>query len=136
MTPHLDVLARLHVIGGAFGVLTGASLAVLAAGTAVAWSELGLEGPAGPAAGWLLLLPGLALATGGILMAAIGRGLLRRAAASRPGALLLAVPTLLVVPFGTALGLYAFWVLLNEDVKAVFGRRSTAGQRPGSGRRP
>ena len=40
-TDHLDVLGRLHFVWGAFGVLTGASLAVLAVGTrlnpATAW---------------------------------------------------------------------------------------------------
>ena len=37
-------------------------------------------------------------------------------------ALILAVPNLIVVPFGTALGIYTFWVLLNDDARREFGR--------------
>ena len=32
-------------------------------------------------------------------------------------ALVLAIPNLILVPFGTALGAYAFWVLLNDDAR-------------------
>jgi hypothetical protein len=37
-------------------------------------------------------------------------------------ALVLAVLNLIVVPFGTALGFYTFWVLLNNDARREFGR--------------
>jgi hypothetical protein len=37
-------------------------------------------------------------------------------------ALLLALPNLLVLPFGTALGVYTYWVLLNNDARDAFGR--------------
>ena len=52
-----------------------------------------------------------------------GRGLGRRRPAARVWALALAVPDLLVVPFGTALSVYAFWVLLNDEARLQFGRR-------------
>jgi hypothetical protein len=32
------------------------------------------------------------------------------------------VPNLLVIPFGTALGVYTFWALLNDEARRVFGR--------------
>jgi hypothetical protein len=32
------------------------------------------------------------------------------------------VPNLIVVPFGTALSVYAFWVLLNDEARSEFGR--------------
>jgi hypothetical protein len=37
-----------------------------------------------------------------------------------------------VVPFGTALSVYAFWVLLNDDARAEFGRplRTASTSRP------
>jgi hypothetical protein len=51
-----------------------------------------------------------------------GRALGRRRPAARRIALALAVPNLLAVPFGTALSLYAFWVLLNDEARRAFGR--------------
>ena len=36
----------------------------------------------------------------------------------------LAVPNLFVLPFGTALGIYAFWVLLHEETRRAFGLKS------------
>ncbi len=60
-------------------------------------------------------------------MVLIGRSLARRHASGRVLALVCAVPNLLLVPFGTALGIYTFWVLLNDDARRDFGRppRST-----------
>ena len=46
-----------------------------------------------------------------------------RSAASTPGrtaTLGLAVPNLFVLPFGTALGIYAFWVLLHNETRTFF----------------
>ena len=42
-------------------------------------------------------------------------------AAARHVAIGLAIPNLLVIPFGTALAIYTFWVLLNNDARAAFG---------------
>jgi len=41
---------------------------------------------------------------------------------ARAAALGLAAPNLVIVPFGTALGVYTFWVLLNDDARRGFGR--------------
>ena len=51
----------------------------------------------------------------------VGRRLRRREARARQAAVFLAIPNLIVIPFGTALGIYAFWVLLNNDARAEFG---------------
>ena len=46
-------------------------------------------------------------------------------------AIALAVPNLVIVPFGTALGVYGLWVLLNDDARRQFGRPlSDAGGQP------
>jgi hypothetical protein len=39
-----------------------------------------------------------------------------------------------MVPFGTALSVYAFWVLLNDEARRAFGRppRSTRLPAPGA----
>ena len=42
---------------------------------------------------------------------------------ARLASLILAVPNLVLVPFGTALGVYTLWVLLNDDARQAFGRR-------------
>ena len=131
MPIHLDVLGRLHVILGGFAALAGASLLVLAAGTRVALAELeqlvSLEGVAGPdaaghAGAWILAWCGVLIVAAGGALLLTGRALVRRRPAGRIGALAIAVPNLLVVPFGTALSIYAFWVLLNDEARREFGR--------------
>jgi len=122
MPLHLDVLSRLHTIWGSFGILTGASLEVLAIGTQAALAELGSAGPGGRAAAWLLATVGGVLAVGGVAMILIGRALARRHQGGRVLALAGALPNLVLVPFGTALSIYTFWVLLNDDARRQFGR--------------
>ena len=122
MPLHLDVLSRLHAIWGIFGILTGASLEVLAVGTRVALEELGTVTAGGRAAVWLLVIVGAVLIAGGIVMILIGRALARRRKAGRVLALAGALPNLVLVPFGTALSIYTFWVLLNDDARRQFGR--------------
>mgnify|MGYP006171462063 CR=1 FL=1 len=54
----------------------------------------------------------------------------RREPAGRTVTLWLAVLNLFVLPFGTALGIYAFWVLLHNDNRALFlGPRNRLGSR-------
>jgi threonine/homoserine efflux transporter RhtA len=136
MPIHLDVLGRLHVMLGVLGVLAGASLLALAGGTSRALIELDDATDAGQVGVWILLWCGAVFAIGGVALWLTGRALGRRRPASRRVALALAVPNLLVVPFGTALSIYAFWVLLNDEARRAFGRppRSTrpAGEAPGS----
>jgi hypothetical protein len=122
MPVHLDVLGRLHVIQGALAVLAGASLLVTAAGTRLALIELDDVGAVGQAGVWILVWCGLIFAAGGVGLAVTGRALLRRRPAGRKWALALAVPDLLAVPFGTALSIYTFWVLLNDEARREFGR--------------
>ena len=51
-----------------------------------------------------------------------GWAIRRRSRRGRLAALALAIPNLVLVPFGTALGVYTFWVLLNNDARRAFGR--------------
>jgi hypothetical protein len=122
MPIHLDVLGRLHVLLGGFAALVGASLLVLAGGTRAALIELGEAGPAGHAGVWILFWCGIVFFAGGAAMVFTGRALARRRRAARRWALVLAIPNLLIVPFGTALSVYAFWALLNDEARREFGR--------------
>jgi hypothetical protein len=126
-TDHIDVLGRLHFVWGVFGVLTGLSLAVLAVGTGVALAELGSSGRAEHAAIWVFAFGAVFLAGGGGVMMVLGRVLRRRRPSGRTLALALAIPNLLFVPFGTALGVYTFWVLLDDDARRAFGRPPRGG---------
>jgi hypothetical protein len=128
MRLHIDALGWLHAVWGAFGVLTGVSLLVLAAGTGLTVTGLaGAEQSVGHAAVGLLVACGILLVIGGVAFVIVGRSLLRRRLRGRFAALLLAVPDMVLAPFGTALSIYAFWVLLNDDARREFGRppRST-----------
>ena len=122
MRAHFDVLGWLHVLWGVFGVLTGASLLIIATGAVLSAGELGdSSGPLVPTV-ILLLAGGLLLGLSGLVMIGVGRSLKRRNSGSRLAALLCVVPNLIVIPFGTALGLYTCWVLLNDDARHAFGR--------------
>jgi len=120
MQVHLDVLGWLHVLAGWVGVLTGASFLVLAAGAATLLGEPASAGVA--AVMWLLAGAGLLLVLGGLVMMATGRGLVRRRRGARWSALLLSLPNLCGIPFGTALAVYTLWALLNDDARSAFGR--------------
>jgi hypothetical protein len=122
MRVHTDLLSWLHGIWGVFGVLAGLSLWVLAVGTDVALLDLGSIGGTEHAAVWVFIASGAVLGALGIVMMLVGRSIGRRQAAGRVAALVLAVPNLIIVPFGTALGVYTFWVLLNDDARCDFGR--------------
>jgi hypothetical protein len=118
----VDVLGWLHVIWGAFGTLAGLSLLVLAAGTSGALWRLPESGPAERAAVWILFGCGLLLVLAGLTMALAGRALRGRQPKARLTVLLLSPFNLVVAPFGTALAIYACWVLLNDDARHQFGR--------------
>jgi hypothetical protein len=118
---HLDALGWLHVLAGWIGLVSGAALMLLAAGT----SGVAVDVSAAPrvsAVMWFLLAGSVALLVGAAAMMATGVGLLARRRGARRGALLLAVPNLCALPFGTALAAYTLWALLNDDAREAFGR--------------
>lgn len=123
MRQHLDVLGWLHILWGLFAILAGASLGVLALGTYLALDNAGSVGRPELAAIWVYLICGGALVAFGAAMVLVGRAIHRRRPVGRFAALFLSIPNLVIVPFGTALGIYALWALLNDDARREFGRR-------------
>ena len=121
MRLHIDLLGTLHLVWGALGVITGLSLGILAIGTRAALVG-GAFGMGERAAVVLLAAVGGALLLGGVANALAGWAVRRRSSRGRFAALILAVPNIVLVPFGTGLGVYTFWVLLNNDARRVFGR--------------
>jgi hypothetical protein len=122
MRLHLDALVLLQRIWGAFGAITAAALAVLAVGAEAALIASGSVSRAELGAIWLLGACAATLAIGAAGAFLVAGGLRRRRVSARFAALVLAMLNLIVVPFGTALGVYTFWVLLNNDARREFGR--------------
>lgn len=120
MSSHLHLLYVLQLVWGAIGVLLGASTLILAIGAAViGWTTSGDEVAAAITAIAFLVCAVLLFAAGAA-NAWAGQGLKRRAANGRIATLILAVPNLFVLPFGTALGIYALWVLLHNETRLTF----------------
>jgi hypothetical protein len=118
--PHVNLLGLLQLTWGGIGLLLAVSLLLLAGGAA-AVARAGNSDPITAAATALLFVVfGAALALGGWANAWSGRALRQHRAIGRTAALLLAVLNLFVLPFGTALAIYTFWVLLHNDARALF----------------
>ena len=122
MRPHLTLLAVLQLVWGGIGLLLGLSVLLLA----LAAMAIGISGTtAGLSAAATAMAFGFAsaaLLAGGLANAWAGAALRRRQPAGRLATMGLAVPNLFVLPFGTALGIYAYWVLLNEETRQMFQR--------------
>jgi Na+-transporting NADH:ubiquinone oxidoreductase subunit NqrB len=120
MGPHLHLLGILQLVWGAIGLLLGVSTLMLAVGAiAIGWTTPGAEVVAGVTAVAFAVFA-LALLAGGGANAWAGVALRRRQPTGRMGVLALAVPNLFVLPFGTALSIYAFWVLLHNETRRMF----------------
>jgi hypothetical protein len=119
---HVNLLGMLATLWGALAMLAGVSLLLLAAG---AFAQLydpvgdGVGIAAGLTAGAFVLLGTFAVVWGALHLLA-ANWLKQRKPVGRVLLLALAVTNLLVLPFGTALGLYALWVLLTNDGRRLF----------------
>jgi hypothetical protein len=119
---HVNLLGMLASLWGALAMLAGVSLLLLAA---AAFAQLvdpvgdsvGLA--AGLTAGAFLLLGAFAV-TWGALHLLGAKWLKKRRPAGRILLLALAVTNLVVLPFGTALGIYTLWVLLTNEGRRLF----------------
>ena len=131
MISHLTLLTVLHRVWGALGLLLGCSTLMLAAGAvAIGVTTRGGEVAAAITAAAFAACALALLAAGGANLWA-GNAMQRREPNGRLAALGLGVLNLFVLPFGTALGIYAFWVLLHNETRRAFG---DGGVRPGSDR--
>lgn len=107
---------------GALAMLAGVSLLLLAVGAFAqlldpVGNAVGLA--AGLTAGAFVLLGAFALIWGALHVLA-AKWLKQRKPAGRILLLALAVTNLLVLPFGTALGIYTIWVLLTNEGRHLF----------------
>lgn len=116
----MNLLGLLQLTWGGIGLLLAVSLLLLAIGAGAIARTTEAESLTAAATALLFVIFGLALALGGWANAWAGRAIRQHRAPGRTGALLLAVMNLFVLPFGTALAIYAFWVLLHNDARALF----------------
>jgi hypothetical protein len=123
MSSHVDFVGILFIIWGLLTALVGLSTLALGVG-AVALIASAARGGGGQVAAGLTAVVFTTLAIITILWGAahvvVGVPLRRRRPWSRVIALMLGSVDLLLLPYGTALGCYALWVLLSEEGKKIF----------------
>jgi len=120
---HVDFVGVLFIAWGLLTVLVGVSTLALGVG-AVALITSASRGGGGQVAAGIMAAAFTTLAFIAILWGTahviVGVPLRRCTPWSRLIALMLGSVDLLLLPYGTALGVYAIWVLLNEDGKKLF----------------
>ena len=120
MRSHIRLLGVLQLTWGAIGLVLGAATLLLAIGAlAIGLFNSGDRVGAGVTALTFGVFAA-ALLIGGAANAWAGRSLRRQEPAGRSAVMWLAVPNLFLLPFGTALGIYAWWVLLHNESRALF----------------
>ena len=120
MIAHLTLLTVLHRVWGALGLLLGFSTFMLAAGAvAIGLTRSGGEVAAGVTA-VAFAACAIALVVAGAANLWAGNAMQRRQPNGRVAALTLGFLNLFVLPFGTALAIYGFWVLLHNETRAAF----------------
>jgi len=123
MAQHIKILGILHIIYAGFVLLAGIIVLVVMGGIAgfLSMSDRGGDSQVAPP---ILGLIGigvfcflLVLSLPGIIG---GFGLLQRKPWARIMVIVLSAFELLSVPFGTALGIYGLWALLNRETELMF----------------
>ena len=124
MKSHVDFLGILFIVWGLLTVVVGVSTLALGVGAATLISS---ASGGGQVAAGITAAVFTALALMAILWGAahviVGVPLRRCTPWSRLIALMLGSVDLLLLPYGTAVGGYALYVLLNEKGKALFSLR-------------
>lgn len=124
MIRHIEFLAQLYRVWGAVFLIVGAAALALTGGAAA------IARVSGPVATGSNVAAGLtAVALGAVSLVSlvwaglhtwVGRALAGHGPRARMLAIGLAIGNLPLLPFGTALGGYALWVLLHNEGRQVF----------------
>jgi hypothetical protein len=118
---HVDFLGVLFIVWGLLTTVIG--LSTLALGVGAAALITSSERPSSFAASFTAVaFTTLAIIAilWGLAHVAVGVPLRKHRHWSRLGALVLGSIDLVLLPYGTALGVYAIWVLIRQDAKRLF----------------
>ena len=124
MKRHVDFLSTLYIAWGAiFALVAIAGFALAGGAFAIAEStgpvRFGSEMAARLTGVTISIISVIALVWA-VLHIVVGRQLKRLRPSARLIALGLALGNLILLPFGTALGVYALWVLLKDEGRRLF----------------
>jgi len=125
MAQHVKILGILHIIYGALGVFVGLLVFLIMGGIAGVVGvtdhspDSALAIPILGGIGGLVFVILLCISLPGII---VGYGLLHFRPWSRLLALIMSALELFSIPFGTALGIYGFWVLLKPETEQLFSQ--------------
>ena len=124
MKRHVDFLSTLYVAWGAIFAL------VAVAGFALAGGAFAIAGSSGPVrfgsemaarlTGVTITIIAIIALVWALLHLFVGRQLKQYRPSARLMTIGLAIGNMILFPFGTALGAYAVWVLLNEEGRKLF----------------
>jgi hypothetical protein len=123
MDTHVKVLAILYLVFSALSVLAAVAILLVTGavtgivGTAADPADARMAIPFIRLGGTAVAIYFTALAVPGVV---VGVGLLERRPWARVLGIVLAVLSLMHVPFGTALGVYGLWVLFNRETEGLF----------------
>jgi hypothetical protein len=119
LTAKVDIVGILFIVWGLLTTLVGVSTLALGIGAVAVIASTARGGGGGDVAAGLTAFAFTAL-TWGTAHVVVGVPLRRHRPWSRLAALMLGAVDLLLLPYGTALGVYAIWILLDEDSKRLF----------------
>lgn len=127
MEQHITILGVLHIAWGALGVLAAMIVFIAVVGGGVLSGDpeaLAITSLVGTSIATFLFLPSLPGLIGGI-------GIFKYRQWARITLLVVGFINLIIVPFGTILGIYTIWVLMNIEVKEMFDKRAADGAAQG-----
>ena len=128
MEEHVKVLAILNIVLGGLGVAAALVILIVFGGLAgVVAADHDADAGAGVAAlgviGGIVFLIVFVLSVPCVIA---GVGLLKFRPWAQTLTIVMSILNLIQFPFGTALGVYGLWVLLNDQTKSLFRTRATA----------
>ena len=123
MDQHIKILSVLFIIFGILGLLAAIVVFVVGAGAAASIASQGANDQ-DTAAGMLAAggcMTGIAALVGILSIPNLltGWGLMKRKSWSRVLTIIMAILALPSFPIGTAIGVYALWVMFNEETKRL-----------------
>ncbi len=115
MERHITLVAVLHIAFGILGILAAIALWVVVVGGSFITGDdevIAIASFIGCIASLFLLFVCIPGVIGGL-------GLLKRQSWARILVLIISALYLIKIPYGTALGIYSIWVLINDETKQL-----------------